>query len=321
MIKFQYSKGTDVNTKFEGVINMKTTTLSIIWNITNKCPWDCAFCVMDASFNCERAELALEQKLAVIKNIDIKNCKIDTSGGEVLFNKEENIKVLTALSEKFGKENVGVSTSGFGMDDKLANDLSLIVSDVEMTMDAIPGRIYEYRPIGYHKTAGRAAVVLKENGVYVGLQTVLTRVHYEQRDILAQLYLWMKENQVDEWSLIKYFPSGRGERFEELALSEEENRELVDYIERLCVNETGPKLDVHYLLPGSTKDDQCRCVKKSIGILPDGSVTSCFWGLDENGSIKDSKFYLGNLLEEKLSEILSGENAQYWLQYCGKCPL
>lgn len=299
----------------------KDTKLSIIWNVTYKCPWDCAFCVMDASCNCERSELTLEQKIEVIKNIDIANCKIDTSGGEVLFNKEENMIILGKLSEKLGKENVGVSTSGFGIDDELAKNLSLIVSEVEMTMDAVPGRPYEYRQIGYHKVAGNAAVALKGNGVFVGLQTVLTREHYDQRDILDQLYIWMKEHEVDEWSLIRYFPSGRGEKFEQLALSEEENLELVDYIKELCTDEKGPKLDVHYLLPGSTKDSQCRCVKKSIGILPDGSVTSCFWGLDENGSIKDSKFYLGNLLEEKLSEILSGARAQYWMQYCGKCPL
>lgn len=297
--------------------------LSIIWNVTYKCPWKCSFCVMDAG-SCsgsasKRKELSLEEKQKIIRNIDIPNVKVDLSGGEVMLDKDHLI-LIDELSKKLGKDSVGISTSGFRIDRKTAEYLSTRVSDVEMTMDAVPDVHYAYREDAYHRTAAFAAKNLKSAGVYTGLQTVLTREHKDQPELLIGLRDFMVENKIDEWSLIRYFPSGRGEQFKHLSMSDEENLNLVSKIKDLCKG-TYINLDIHYLLPGSPKDHQCRCVKKSIGILPTGDVTACFWGLDDSGSIKDSKFYLGNLLEQPLSEILESENALYWKNYCGKCPL
>lgn len=296
--------------------------LSIIWNVTYECPWKCKFCVMDAGV-CgapKQKELTLEEKLQICRNIDISRVKIDLSGGEVLKNKKEHLKLIDALSKKLGTDSVGISTSGFGIDEETAKYLSTRVSDVEMTMDAVPGVHYEYREDAYHKTAGFAAKNLKKSGIYTGLQTVLTREHMDNPELLIGLRDFMVENKIDEWSLIRYFPSGRGENYKNLAMTDEENLALVNKIKEMC-EVTDINLDIHYLLPGSPKDHQCRCVKKSIGILPDGNVTACFWGLDDSGSIKDSKFYLGNLFEKPLSEILNSENAVYWKNHCGGCPL
>lgn len=297
--------------------------LSIIWNVTYKCPWKCKFCVMDAG-SCgapKKKELSLEEKLQICRNIDIPNVKVDLSGGEVMCDKT-HLTLIDELSKKLGKEYVGISTSGFKIDkdEEIAKFLSTRVHDVEMTMDAIPGIHYCYREDAYHETAGNAAKNLKKAGIYTGLQTVLTREHMEHQELLIGLRDFMVENKIDEWSIIRYYPSGRGEHFKNLAMTDEENRNLVNKISNMCKG-TGINLDIHYLLPGSKKDSQCRCVKKSIGILPDGNVTACFWGLDDSGSIKDSKFYLGNLLEQPLSEILESKNAMYWKSYCGGCPL
>jgi MoaA/NifB/PqqE/SkfB family radical SAM enzyme len=120
---------------------------------------------------------------------------------------------------------------------------------------------------------------------------------------------------------LRYFPSGRGVNFPELALTEAENLSLVERAKKLCHNASSPRLDVHYLMPGTDKDILCRCVRKSIGILPDGNVTSCFWGIDGNGDISDNRFFLGNVANESLVNILRGDNACYWSGYNGSCPL
>lgn len=298
--------------------------LSIILNITYRCPWKCSFCVMDAG-SCsnsasKKTELSLKEKLKIIDNIDIPNVKVDLSGGEVMLDKDDHLIVINELSTKLGKDSVGISTSGFGIDQKTAEYLSTRVSDVELTLDAPPGVHYAYRQDGYHKKAASAAEILKAAGVYTGLQTVLTREHLERQELLIGLRDFMVSNEIDEWSLIRFFPSGRGEHFKNLAMTEKENLDLVNRIKDMCEG-TNINLDIAYLLPGSPKDHQCRCVKKSIGILPTGDITACFWGLDASGSIKDSKFYLGNLLEQPLSEILESENALYWKGRCGGCPL
>ena len=305
---------------------MTNKTLSVIWNVTANCPWHCEFCVMDAG-NDRTCPLGLEQKLQVARNIDIP-VRIDLSGGEI-FNtheKVENMKLIEFLSVRHLKENIGISCSGYNIDNKTASFLRENVHEVEMTMDAAPGTAYKYRrcyangKTDYHSVAGKAAERLKKHGIYTGLQTVLTREHLERPEILAGLRHWIAKMDIDEWSLIRYFAAGRGNRYRNLEMSDSENERLVNIAKDLCKEKGSPKLDIHYLLPGTDKPQECRCVKKSIGILPDGSVTACFWGLDSGNQIK-SKFYLGNLLEQPLSEIISGENAERWRRYCGKCPM
>jgi MoaA/NifB/PqqE/SkfB family radical SAM enzyme len=58
----------------------------IIWNVTNKCPYSCSFCCLDA--NSSTRDLSLEGKLAVVENIDILNVSLDVSGGEPLMSDE-----------------------------------------------------------------------------------------------------------------------------------------------------------------------------------------------------------------------------------------
>lgn len=295
--------------------------LSIIWNVTNRCPWNCAFCVMDAGINCSRTELSMEDKMKAIDHLTGIDCKVDLSGGEVMLNRKDHMPLIKTLSEKVGKKCLGISCSGAFIGTEDAAFLAEYVSDVEMTMDAVPKRCFPNRPEHYHEIAGQAADNLKIAGVKVGLQTVVTRDHLNNPSILDELYTWMREHRIDEWSLIRYFPAGRGINYPELELSDEENKIIVDYVKDLCDYESLPNLDIHYLMPGSGKDSRCRCVKKSIGILPDGSVTACFWGLDIQGNIKDSKFYLGNICDDVLPNILNSDNAKYWFDYCGKCPL
>lgn len=297
--------------------------LSIIWNVTRQCPWNCSFCVMNACSKCDPAELTLEQKLKIAAHIDIP-CRIDLSGGEIFNDScvDDHLQVVQTLSEKAVVGRLGISSSGYGVTDEIADLLMDKVSDVEMTMDAKPYEQFKFRPAGYHEAAGKATDILEARKIPVGIQTVLTREHYNNKKILDNLYEWLCTHKVSEWSLIRYFPAGRGEKFPQLELTESENKELVQYIQNICKASGIPALDIHYLLPGTTKSSECRCVKKSIGILPDGSVTSCFWGLNTDGNIRDSIYYLGNILEEPLSSILNGDNAQFWKHSCfGECPL
>ena len=295
--------------------------LSVIWNITGRCIWDCAFCVMDAGMGCSRAELSYAEKQTAIEHLRGVDCRVDLSGGEVMLDREGHLPLIAKLSHMLGKDNLGISCSGVNIGEEEAGFLARFVSEVEMTMDARPGCSFPQRPKGYHTVAGKATDLLVANGVRVGLQTVLTRVHYGDPGLLVGLYDWLAAHGVSVWSLLRFFPTGRGAAYPELALSEKENRLLVDRAKLLCRSGGGPKLDVHYLLPGTDKDEHCRCVRKSIGVLPGGDVTSCFWGLDGSGDIAGSRFLLGNIARTPLAEILEGENARRWARYYGCCPL
>ena len=81
-------------------------------------------------------------------------------------------------------------------------------------------------------------------------------------------------------------------------------------------------MDYHYLLPNHVKHStECRCVKRSIGILPNGTVTACFWGLDRKRNPLEPRFRLGKVPEESLSSIMEGQNAKYWENQSHRCCL
>ncbi len=304
---------------------------TIIWNMTRKCPWNCTFCCVSAkyigSFNKQNKsetainddELNYNQKIKIIDQLKKGDFRIDFSGGDLLID-SSNLDVILYASEKIGYENVGISVSGAFLDEKTIERLKGKIHDVEMTMDKVPFKYYPYRPIGYHEYTAHAAVHLRRAGIRVGIQTVLTKGNIDKKSI-DSLFAWLVNHDINEWSLIRYFQSGRGVNFKNLEPTHKEYCEVVDYIKKIS---EGSNLEIHfqYLLPnhdGYTLD--CRAVKKSIGILPDGVVTSCFWGLDDDMKPLDDKYHLGKLPVENIYDILSNDKAAYWCDKYHSCEI
>lgn len=303
--------------------------LSIVYDITKRCPWNCAICCMGASSDkavCGDEPL-LSEKLQMIDNIAQVRCmrdvRIDFSGGEI-FTNMDHVQVIEHAASLLGRENIGISTSGYRVDDTLAKQLSACVSECEMTMDTVPDCEYPLRPKGYASAAAKALPYLKKYGITTGIQTVLARSNCNEK-MLRDMYGWICSHEVDNWSLLKFYPSGRGAAYQEEKLTKEEELWAVRYItemndENLSVHK--PQIDFHYTMEGHKKyTAECRCVKKSIGILPNGDVTACFWAVDACTGIIDTKFRLGNLREQQLTDIISGKEALYWLKCSHHCEL
>ncbi|MDR1493285.1 MAG: radical SAM protein [Planctomycetaceae bacterium] len=186
---------------------------------------------MDASPQTCRSEMTFEQKLqvadylkAVADTSNGVNCRVDISGGEPMMNVKDHILLIERLSQNLGQDKVGLSCSGAEIAKEVAEKLAVLVSDVEMTMDTAPDTQFHdfpFRPKNYHKTAGESAKLLKQYGVAVGLQTVLTR-HHRNPDILENLFDYLYENRIDNWSILKFFPAGRGKLYPYLELTDDE---------------------------------------------------------------------------------------------------
>lgn len=306
----------------------KESRLSIIWDITKQCPWNCSICCMSAENgkSARKGELTLEEKLQTVRSIadysqTVRPVRVDISGGELFTNFEENFLVVQEASRLLGRENVGLSISGFGVTDERAKRLSDVVHDCEMTMDTLPGVPYALRPDGYPKAAAAAVPLLKKYGIEVGVQTVLTISNTNEQN-LRDLYRYLCELGVDNWSFIPFYPSGRGAQYPEQSLSFEEQLRAVRFVRELTAGNpgSGPKVDFHYTMPESGKDITCRCVRKSVGILYDGTVVSCFWGVDGGGEPLP-KFLLGSMKTQEFSEILRGPKAKYWAACPHGCEL
>lgn len=303
--------------------------LSVVFDVTKWCPWDCAICCMGATADRERCgdELTFEEKLSAVDQIaevrGIRDVRIDFSGGEIFMDRR-NLRVIEYAAGLLGREKIGISTSGYGMDDAAAELLSRCVSDCEMTMDTVPGQAYRLRPRGYAMAAAAAVPLLKKHGVSVGIQTVLAHSNCNE-EMLRGIYEWLCGHGVDCWSLLKFYPSGRGAGFKEEVPGREEEAWAVRFITEMREADPSgrkPKIDFHYTMAGHWKySRECRCVKKSIGILPNGDVTSCFWAVDADTGVTAPKFLLGNVREEKLADLLRGEKAAYWLNCSHQCEL
>ena len=305
--------------------------LSIIYDVTAVCPWNCSICCMGATSDksCRSKELTQEQKLDVARQVcelqeNGYDVRMDLSGGE-LFNDKDAIAdhkiLLTELYGVLGKEKLGVSCSGVNIDKDLADFLGKTVHDVEMTMDVVPHHPYKLRPAAYSVAAAKAVALLKEAGCEVGLQTVASTYNSSYVDALA-VFAWACANGVDNWSILRFFPSGRGAAYPEAAMTDAQCEEYVhmvqEMVDSLPVGHK-PEVDFHYLMPGHKKyTSVCRCVRHSIGILPNGDVVACFWALDSSTGAVDPKFLLGNVKDNSLLEILNGEKARYWSD-CEHC--
>lgn len=305
----------------------QTQDLSIVYDMTRRCPWECSICCMGAVNGLEalEGELPQSRKLALIDeaaSLD-RNARIDFSGGEI-FTDLGNLEVIEYAGKVLGRDRVGISCSGYRIDDRIAQRLSQAVSECEMTMDVPPGKDYALRPRGYAIAAARALPHLQRYGITTGIQTVLASSNINEEN-LTQLYQWLCENRVDNWSLLRFFPQGRGANYRHECLSEVEELRTVQFIQKLDksnLSSQKPRVDFHYTMKGHDKYTcECRCVRKSIGIMPDGQVTACFWAVDANTGIIDPKYLLGSLQKNTLGEILSGRQACYWNERIHRCEL
>lgn len=301
--------------------------LTIVYDVTGKCPWNCPICCMGATSGGSGDELTYEEKKQVVEKIaqagQIRNVRVDFSGGEI-FTDMNNVEVIEYAAGLLGRENIGISASGYRIDDAMAKRLAGCVSDCEMTMDTPPGCKYALRPKGYAIAAARAIPFLKKYGITTGIQTVLAHSNCNAENLCA-LYDWLCGQGVDCWSILRFYPSGRGAAYPKERISEEEEAWAVRFITEMGnanPQKTKPAIDFHYTMKGHKKHSlECRCVKKSIGIMPNGDVTSCFWAVDAGTGIIDAKYRLGNLRQQSLIEIIQGEKAAYWLNCYHSCEL
>lgn len=124
---------------------------------------------------------------------------------------------------------------------------------------------------------------------------------------------------------VKILPLWEGASYKQEILSDEVEAWAVSFITELSTTNCSykkPAIDFHYMMKGHPKHStECRCVRKSIGIMPDGTVTSCFWAIDDSTGIVDPKYLLGSVKQHTLLELLQGDKAAYWTSCAHNCEL
>lgn len=298
---------------------------SVVWNITRMCPFACTFCCMSAVYVKDfqqveaeddntpvlAGELSFNQQISIVDQMEAEDFKIDFSGGDVLIN-PRNVDLILYASDKFGSDNVGLSLPGTFLTKEVLQRLSGKISDIEITLDNLPYIKDSSRPLNYPKIAVESLKKLVDYGFQVGVQTVLKQANMN-RETLKNLLDLLVSLRVRKWSLLKFFPVGRYFKKFDYVPSDQAYQETTALIQEL-LQRCSIEAHFQYLMPRYDHQNfRCRAASKSIGLLPSGKVSACFWALGRHGDPLP-EFLLGKLPEENIYDILNSNRANYWCE-------
>ncbi len=291
-------------------------TREIIANITKRRPYFCSFCLLDAIpyiydlKNTPADEVSstlwkktLETILKTASNIE----NIDISGGDPLFYTYTR-KLMGDLLETIPQKILSISTTGKNHQVKLRflDDVDY-KGVIELTVDT-PPEIVDRERGKYSELNYMFAKILIEGGYKVVVVTVLRR---DTIVYLSELTDTIRRLSPMEWAIIPYYSVGRGI---DKDLTPTTNQLYGAYLSLMRFSEeTGIPVKFQHSMNFLIKNflekylgikvyPSCE-IPYQIGILPNGDVVFCPWGLD-----KDGKPFpwnrVGNITKESIEDLL-----------------
>ena len=298
--------------------------MKAIWNVTRLCGWNCLICCVSAvhvnrsqvddvyeTMRDAGMELSFDEKKMIIDELYSNGIEsVDLSGGDLLL-RQEDIQLLEYAATKYARDCLSISVPGQGLTGELIGQLKQWVSKIEFTIDRMDDVKDGSRPTGYNQVSINAIKLCRENNIDTCVSTVLRRGNSSPEN-LKQIYDFLKENNVNEWEIIPYYQVGRAADIYALLPSADQMDCAVKYLDGI-MTEGFVNISYQHTLKNSISCEvKCNAVSRSIGILPDGTVTACAWATGHNGKPVDDRFILGKLPDEKLAAILSGRKAENW---------
>lgn len=324
--------------------------LNIIWNMSLICPYDCSICCVDAVNVKSKGdkvkisyegltreivvnrvkgldiydqalkirqkkglELSLEEKLRVLDNLEGVDFEIDFSGGDPLVC-SENLEVIRYAANKYGEENLTVTTTGVGLSKIKAEQLIPYISKLEFTYDNVEDKFDPIRPRGYNNSNLKKASLLSKQGIKVKALTPLSKRNITP-NILRLIYENLYLAEIEEVELMRYFPIGRGLGKNEEIPSREEYERAIEIFKEMEEQYGLPKVKLQCALKclyDTFNENPCDLYRKSFGITAKGILLTSPWAIGSRGEPLDEIFVLGSLVDHSISELLNSEKGLYY---------
>jgi MoaA/NifB/PqqE/SkfB family radical SAM enzyme len=275
----------------------------IIWNITNRCPYNCSFCCLDANSSVQDA--SLEDKLKIVENLDSPPIRIDFSGGEPLL-EEENLIVLKKLAEKFGRERISITSTGKGLERIDLEELRTYVIEVGFTYD-FPTEPSPDRPLGFNRHNLLLAREASKKGIKTLAQTPLIKSNIDP-SVIKEIYLNLRAEGINELLLMRFSESGRGNSRRDLSLNQNKINKAVRNYRRLEQIYGSPRIKITPSIKGKVVGR----ILTSLNISNGGLLLSSPWSYDSVGRPKE-RYVLGDLTKDKLSYLAGAKVYQRFL--------
>ena len=275
--------------------------LRIVWNLTNKCPFNCQICAAAANFRKSsyiNKELILKSILTIGKN----NVCIDFSGGDPLMEKND-INLIRKAVGIIGKENISISTTGLSLEKLTDKEILDLSQSYDLTYDfPIKYNYLDKRDINYNlknfEQGKRITKLGLDLNIFIPLQNMK---NYLENELVKDLI----ELNPKSISIIRLMPVG--------SLF---NQNIIDFNEKEAYNNLKSKL-----LQNNYKGDikatcslrtvlkhvkGCNMINDKYGIDHLGNLYFCIWAADILNN--DNPFLLGNLLENDMNLLIFNNN-------------
>ncbi len=301
--------------------------ISIIWNITSACSYNCAIC---ATHDDSRHELSAADKMKVLNNIATAKGQIkslDFAGGDPL-SKEETVSLIQAAIGQLGADKVSVTTTGMGISGLKENQLHDQIRHCEITIDAAHSNIRksdeEISAISRGEDTYCQTNIEQIDSVLEYAETLTINIPVINDDLtekeleeLVEKIVFIKNRhrniEIDAL-LIRLMPVGKMLSTIEKTTYEKYNPVKIIKTLKAQLEAHGIPCKLHCslrVLPcfGSKFSGQyCTMLKTKIGIDCAGNVFACAWGAysTQDMDVTSNPFYLGSLLHHSLVSILDG---------------
>lgn len=291
----EYKKGHEEKLK-----NLKVTLsnpLSLCWQISKKCNYNCPFCLSGEQ---DTFELPLEKMKQIIDELAEANVvRIDFTGGEPMLRKDF-CEIISYAAEK-GIETL-VTSNGSIYSDKIAETLLKTNTLLLISLDGDAETHDRSRGQGAYQRAVDTIKRYKEKGVPIRVNYLIRK---DNLDKIEYIYNLVKELGVDRLFYIFIAPQGKAYENNDLLLTDDERKYYLDYIKTLK-KESGDN-------PFITIQDYSEL----------GNFHSCFL-IDSHGDVisqgysQDDCVNVGNILTDGLNKCWNNpifNHKGHFLQY------
>lgn len=286
--------------------------IKIIWNITSKCSFDCAIC---ATYCEQKKELSESEKAKVFLAImgmkdSIK--ELNFAGGDPLVSADSK-KIIKYAIEVMGKNKISVTTTGKAIGELCETEKLEFLNNCILSLDTFDLDFEGVRKsVDYNKKNVRCSMEFRKYMSKLKINVPIIDTELSVEDI-KKLVEKINVINPEEVSLIRLMPVGR-QSVEKYPINYNAEKFINIFKQNLGAN---IQLHLHCTLRcqycvGETK---CTMLEEKIGIDCAGNVFACCWAGYLNCKLTDNPFWLGNLLENDLHEIVTGDRASELLEH------
>ncbi len=289
--------------------------IKIIWNITSKCSFDCAICATYCEQKKELSEIEKSKVLLAIMGMKDSIKELNFAGGDPLVS-DDSKKIIKYAIEVMGKDKISVTTTGKAIGKLPEIDKIVFLNNCILSLDTFDLDFKGVRKsVDYNKKNVRCSMEFRRYMSKLRINVPIINTDLSVEDIKK---LVEKINNIgpEEVSLIRLMPVGR-QSVKEYPINYNAERFINIFKQDLNSN---IQLHLHCTLRCQycTEKNKCTMLEQKIGIDCAGNVFACCWAGYLNCELTDNPFWLGNLLEKDLDEIVTGDRALELLERCNR---